>query len=120
MDDICRQIRKKTKNMLFSCVEGDVDIKLAEIVFIETTGHKSTIHLNEQDYHLYESMDELECRLGAYGFIRVHQSFMVNARHVRSINNYILTLDTGYEIKVPKARYKQVRQERTLYMGKSL
>ena len=120
MDDICRQIRKKKKNMLFSCVEGDVDIKLAEIVFIETTGHKSTIHLKEQDYHLYESMDELESKLGAYGFIRVHQSFMVNARHVRSINNYILTLDTGYEIKVPKARYKQVRQERTLYMGKSL
>ena len=120
MDDICRQIRKKTKNMLFSCVEGDVEIKLAEIVFIETTGHKSTIHLKEQDYHLYESMDELESKLGAYGFIRVHQSFMVNARHVRSINNYILTLDTGYEIKVPKARYKQVRRERALYMGKSL
>ena len=120
MDDICRQIRKKTKNMLFSCVEGDVEIKLAEIVFIETTGHKSTIHLKEQDYHLYESMDELESKLGAYGFIRVHQSFMVNARHVRSISNYTLTLDTGYEIKVPKARYKQVRQERTLYMGKSL
>ena len=120
MDDICRQIRKKKKNMLFSCVEGDVDIKLAEIVFIETTGHKSTIHLKEQDYHLYESMDDLESKLGAYGFIRVHQSFMVNARHVRSINNYTLTLDTGYEIKVPKARYKQVRQERTLYMGKSL
>ena len=120
MDDICMQIRKRTKHMLFSCVEGEVDITLSEIIFIETSGHRSVIHLAAQDYHLYESMDELEGKLGTYGFIRVHQSFMVNVRHVRSINSYILTLDIGYEIKIPKARYKQVRQERALYMGKSL
>ena len=93
---------------------------LSEIVFIETTGHKSIIHLGSEGYHLYESMDELENRLKVYGFIRVHQSYMVNIRHIRSINNYVLTLDTGYEIKIPKARYKQVRQERALYVGKAL
>ena len=120
MDDICIQLQKKKKNMLFNCVEGDVDIMLSEIVFIETTGHKSIIHLGSEDYHLYESMDELENRLIVYGFIRVHQSYMVNIRHIRSINNYVLTLDTGYEIKIPKARYKQVRQERALYVGKAL
>lgn len=120
MDDICIQLQKKKKNMLFNCVEGDVDIMLSEIVFIETTGHKSIIHLGSEDYHLYESMDELENRLKVYGFIRVHQSYMVNIRHIRSINNYVLTLDTGYEIKIPKARYKQVRQERALYVGKAL
>ena len=120
MDDICRQIQKKTKHMLFACVEGDVDIKLSEIVFIETTGHKSIIHLGSGDYRLYESMDDLERKLKAFGFLRVHKSFMVGIRHIRTINNYILTLDTGYEIKIPKARYKQVRQERALYVGKSL
>ena len=120
MDDICIQLQKKKKNMLFNCVEGDVDIMLSEIVFIETTGHKSIIHLGSEDYHLYESMDELENRLKVYGFIRVHQSYMVNIRHIRSINNYLLTLDTGYEIKIPKARYKQVRKERALYVGKAL
>ena len=120
MDDICRQLQKKTRHILFSCVEGQVDIKLREIVFIETTGHKSIIHLESKDYHLYESMDEIEGKLKIYGFLRVHQSYMVNLRFVRRINNYILTLDNGYEIKVPKARYKQVRQERALYVGKSL
>ena len=120
MDDICRQLRKKGKNMLFPCVEGDVDIRLSEIIYIETTGHKSTIHLKERDYQIYESMDDLEEKLGSYGFMRVHQSFMVNMKHIRNINNYMLILDTGAEIKIPKARYKQVRQERALYVGKSL
>ncbi len=120
MDDICDQIQKRKKEMLFSCVEGEVRIKLSEIIFVETTGHKSIIHLETNDYHLYESMDEMEKRLKMFGFIRVHQSFLVNASHIRSINNYILTLDTGYEIKIPKARYKKVREERSLFLGKSL
>ena len=120
MDDICRRISRKAKHMIFPCVEGDVDIKLTDIVFIETTGHKSIIHLKNEEYHLYESMDELESRLKAFGFLRVHQSYMVGIRHISNINNYILTLDTGYQIKVPKARYKQVRQERTLYVGRAL
>ena len=79
-----------------------------------------TGQLVTNDYHLYESMDEMEKRLKMFGFIRVHQSFLVNASHIRSINNYILTLDTGYEIKIPKARYKKVREERSLFLGKSL
>ena len=66
------------------------------------------------------SLDVLEERLKAYGFLRVHQSYLVNIRHIRSINNYVLALDTGEEMKVPKARYKQVKQERVLYMGKTL
>ena len=120
MDDVCRQIQKKTKNMIFDCVEGDVDIELIDIVFVETTGHRSIIHLKSEDYHIYESMDEIESKLKMYGFIRVHKSFLVNVRHIRGINNYVCTLDTGYEIRVPKARYKQVRQERALYVGKLL
>lgn len=120
IDDICDQIQKRKKEMLFSCVEGEVRIKLSEIIFVETTGHKSIIHLETNDYHLYESMDEMEKRLKMFGFIRVYQSFLVNASHIRSINNYILTLDTGYEIKIPKARYKKVREERSLFLGKSL
>ncbi len=120
MDDICRRISRKAKHMIFPCVEGDVDIKLTDIVFIETTGHKSIIHLKNEEYHLYESMDDLESRLKTFGFLRVHQSYMVGIRHISTINNYILTLDTGYLIKIPKARYKQVRQDRALYVGRSL
>ncbi|MBO5598346.1 MAG: response regulator transcription factor [Oribacterium sp.] len=120
MDDICRQLKKKSKNMVFACVEGDVDIKLAEIIYIEITGHKSVIHLKAQDYQIYESMDDLEDKLKPYGFLRVHQSFLVNMKHIRSINSYMLTLDTGVEIRIPKARYKKVKVERALYVGKSL
>ena len=69
---------------------------------------------------IYEKLEELEERLKAQGFLRTHKSFLVNMEHIRNINSYILTLDNDRQISVPKARYKQVKQEYTLYEGKKL
>ena len=120
MDSICLEILRKDKMMLFSCVEGDVRLTVAEIIFIETSGHKVVIHLEDQTYNIYEKLDNLEIQLQGFGFVRAHQSYLVNMRHIRNINSYILTLDNGKEISVPKARYKDVKQEYTLYVGRNV
>ncbi len=98
------------RKVLFDCVEGNVTICLSDILFIEAYGHKNTIHTYTTDYHIYEYMDSLEKRLSDKGFIRVHRSYIVNPKHVVNINNYMITLDDGSEIPVPKARYKQVKE----------
>ena len=96
---------------MFSCVEGDVSIRSDELIYIETMGHKSIIHLKTHDYHIYEKMDAFEQMLKPYGFLRIHKSYLVNMCHVRNINSYVLTLDNGIQISVPKARYKEVKRE---------
>lgn len=120
MDDICDEIRRKTKTILLSCVEGDINFKIAEIVLIETSKHKCMIHLLGQVYQIYEKIDHLEKMLDGLGFIRIHQSYLVNMRYIRNISGYILTLTSGGQLPVPKARYKQVKQKYILYAGKEL
>ncbi len=101
---------RENRKILFDCVEGSVPICLSGILFIEAYGHKNTIHTDKGDYHIYEYMDSLEQRLSSEGFIRVHRSYIVNPKHVANINNYMITLDDGREIPVPKAKYKQVKE----------
>ncbi|MBR3470593.1 MAG: response regulator transcription factor [Lachnospiraceae bacterium] len=120
MDDICGEIRKKSKVITFSCVEGDMRLKASDIILIETSGHKNLIKLKNETYQIYEKLDVLEEMLKGYGFLRTHNSFLVNMAHIRGINSYVLTLDDGRQLPVPKARYKQVRQEYTLFLGKEL
>ncbi len=120
MDDICGEIRKKSKVIAFSCVEGDMRLKASDIILIETSGHKNLIKLKNVTYQIYEKLDGLEEMLKGYGFLRTHNSFLVNMAHIRGINSYVLTLDDGRQLPVPKARYKQVRQEYTLFLGKEL
>ena len=120
MDDIMKEIRRKSKIIVLDCVEGEVRIKANDIIMIETSGHKNIICLKEQKYQIYEKLDILTEKLKEYGFLRVHNSYLVNMGHIRSINNYMLTLDDERRLPVPKARYKQVKQEYTLFVGKEL
>ena len=120
MDDIMKEIRRKSKIIVLDCVEGEVRIKANDIIMIETSGHKNIICLKEQKYQIYEKLDVLTEKLKEYGFLRVHNSYLVNMGHIRSINNYMLTLDDERQLPVPKARYKQVKKEYTLFVGKEL
>ena len=103
------------KSIVFSCVEGNIRIPLSEILYFETVGHRISIHLVKREYHTYEKMKNLTERFSEAGFIRVHQSFLVNMKHIRNLNNYMITLDNGKEIPVPKTRYREVKQEYTRY-----
>ena len=64
-----------------------------------------------------EVLDELELELSQYGFVRAHQSFLVNMRYIDKISSYVLRLITGKEISVPKARYQEVKRSFALYKG---
>ena len=118
MDDLCNELQRRSKTIHFDCVEGNIQLKASEIILIETEGHKCLIRLKDRTYQIYEKLEEIEKCLKMLGFLMTHKSFLVNMEHIRNINSYILTLDNNRQISVPKARYKQVKQEYTLYKGK--
>lgn len=99
----------------FSFVEGEIELELSRIIYIETEGHRNVFHLAETQYHLYKKLDALEEELKAYGFMRIHRSFLVNLWYVERINSYMLDLSNGEELTVPKARYAYVKQEFARY-----
>ena len=53
MDDIMKEIRRKSKIIVLDCVEGEVRIRANDIIMIETSGHKNIICLKDQRYQIY-------------------------------------------------------------------
>lgn len=51
--------------------------------------------------------DDLERTLKGMGFVRIHQSFLINMRYIEKISSYVMVLTTGKEISVPKSRYPE-------------
>lgn len=43
MDEIMKEIRRKSKIIVLDCVEGEVRIRANDIIMIETSGHKNII-----------------------------------------------------------------------------
>lgn len=52
-----------------------------------------------------------------YKFIRIHQSFLVNLKHIKSITGYGVILNNNQKLVVPRARYKDVKSAFIAYKG---
>lgn len=107
---------EETSGFTFSFVEGKTCLQAEDIIYVETSRHKNLFITKNGIYSLYKKLDEIEEQLYPFGFIRVHQSFLVNMRYVERINSYVLYMKDGMEISVPKSRYSYVKEGLGLYM----
>ena len=117
MDSLIGELHKKDCYVELSFVEGQIRLQTDDIIYIETAKHKNVFYTKKQAYTIYKKMDEIEEELAEFGFVRVHQSFLVNMRYIEKISSYVLRLITGKEISVPKSRYQEVKRIFALYKG---
>ena len=61
--------------------------------------------------HMYEKLDVVEERLLSKKFIRVHKSYLVNAKEIETISNYKVVLKNGVQLPIPRDKYKTVKQQ---------
>ena len=68
-------------------------------------------------YSIYGKLDELEKELQGNDFIRIHQSYLVNMKHIEKVSRYEALLSNGIKLEIPKARYKFVEETFVSYKG---
>ena len=117
MDDILKEIQQEERVVTFDFVEGNAQLRVDDIIYIETNRHKNIFYTQSQTLSIYRKMDDLENELKNMGFVRVHKSFLINMKYIKKISSYRMTLTTGKEISVPKSRYPEVKQQYTLFKG---
>ena len=117
MDALMGEIEQEVWIMEFPFVEGNIKLKVSDIIYIETAKHKNVFYTQEGSYNIYKRLDEIENELRGYGFARIHLSFLINMRYIKKISSYVMTLTTGKEISVPKTRYAEVKKQYTLFKG---
>ena len=110
-----KEIQQGDQMIQFRFVEGNVCLRVEDIVYIETNRHKNMFYATSGIYSIYRKMDELEEDLQGMGFVRTHRSFLVNMRYIGKINSYIVTLTNGKELSVPKSRYPDVKRQYALF-----
>lgn len=112
--------KEKTESQMleFPFVEGKVNLRAEDIIYIETSRHKNFFYTKTQVYSIYKKLSELEEELKDYGFLRIHLSFIVNMQYIDKISSYVLRLTNGKEISVPKSRYAEVKRSYAAFKEK--
>jgi DNA-binding LytR/AlgR family response regulator len=61
-------------------------IRLADIIYVESVGNYVAVHTDEQKILAYLTLKSLEVQLPGGDFMKVHQSYLVNAARISAID----------------------------------
>ncbi len=65
--------------------EGTRLLELDEVGWIESDGNYVVVHAGGERFRMRATLRFIEGRLGTAGFMRVHQSYIVNVRHIEAL-----------------------------------
>lgn len=120
LDTVIEKLNYVVVKKNFNFYEAEKKIVLERLLYIESRLHKLIFFVMEEElktYTMYATLNEIENELKDYGFIRIHQSFLVNIKYIRNVLRYKTILSNGTELSIPKARYRQVKDAFIAYQG---
>lgn len=120
MDAISQKMNYVVKKKTFNFTKGMKNVSLERLLYIESRLHKLEFHIMEDKlnkYSLYGVLNDIEKELEGNNFIRIHQSYLVNMKHISKVSRYEALLSNGIKLEIPKARYKHVKETYVAYKG---
>jgi two-component system LytT family response regulator len=91
-----------------------VFVKTSEIDWVEAAGDYVTLHVGKKSWLLRETITDMERKLGAKGFTRIHRSTIVNTERIGEMHpldngEYRLVLRDGTELKLSRSHRYQLQ-----------
>ena len=106
-----KRVRKNDSKLIaLECVDGMRSVMISKIIYVEIMGHYLVYHDKENDFKVRGSMAEHSSELLAYGFVRIHKSYLVNLKYLDNLKANEAVLRGKANIVLPIGRaYKESR-----------
>ncbi len=86
------------------------NIPLDEIYYFESKLRVIIIHTKNEEISFYGKLNDIEKELTEKDFIRIHQSFLVNASKIKSLNKETAQLSCNASLPISKSKASAVKQ----------
>lgn len=95
-------------------------IPLQTIIYIESKSRKLIIYTNKPEtpqYECYDTIQSVNDKLHGKGFIRCHQSFLVNCEYIMNIRGFEFVLKNHETVPISKNKLQEVKKQYALIVG---
>lgn len=113
MDSVVAKIQMEESKIEIKIKDGILSIAPSKIIYAESNVHKVTLYVIEQsgdirEYYMYDRLDNVQSKLERYGFLRIHQSYIINGEHLRKVYRYKAELIKDISLTISKKYYNDV------------
>ncbi len=119
MDAIYEQKESEQKVLTIRFLSGEKTFLVNRLIYVESRLHKLHFFIWDEEieeYVTYEKLNHLEKELSGLGFVRTHQSFLVNLRFVHHMEKAGLVLWNKTSIDISRTRRDSVRKTYARYL----
>ena len=102
--------KRKSEVITASCAGETRVIPIKDIFFFEVRNYIIVVHYSGNEFEFYSTLGKIENALMGHGFLRVHRSFLVNTRHIRSIVRQELALFNGAVVPIGRKYLEDIRR----------
>lgn len=120
IDAVLKKMNYGVKKIVFKFKEGEKELPVDNIIYIESDLHTINFYVSrckKRKYTMTSTLNEIEKKMEGCGFLRIHQSFLVNLKHVKNIRTYVAEMDDGTELSIPRTKYRVVKEAYVEYKG---
>lgn len=118
MQKAVRHIEKDGSGSLSIALKGQqiVRIPLTDLLYIEVRGHYLLYHTETSVYEARGSLRELEEKLISHHFLRCNNCYLVNLRHIRSVEDNVVIVGED-RLPISRPKKKSFLDGLTEYLG---
>ncbi len=110
MEKAIQKVDEKSRHCYFiSFGNTTYCIPVNDIKYFSSEGRIVDAHCASGEYSFYAKLDEVEQTELLSGFLRCHQSLLVNPDHIRRITTESITLFSGENLPVSRVRAKAIK-----------
>lgn len=108
--------RNKDKKITLTTSEGIVNVYISDIYYIEVMRHYLIYHTAIGKFTVRGVLKEVEEKLSAYNFVRSNHCYLVNLKHIKSINGYDMKIADD-ELKISRSKKNDLMVRFAMYIG---
>ena len=113
---LAKNVEKRSAEKYVRTEGRIVQVKLDSIYYIEVNGRDIIYHTDTQDLRTYGKLKDLEEEFSPNGFVRCHHAYLINLKHVKSVDKDSVIVGNS-EIAVSRNKRKDLLRTMGLYMG---
>lgn len=113
----------RTQEVFKIQIEGEImDIAIEEILYLEVRQHDITLYCQRKSgelrqYAFHESLSKIERQLESHGFLRIHNSYLVNMKYIKKFHCREAMLYNGTVLRVSEKNYADNKKKFLLWKG---
>lgn len=121
--ELARCLRRVTKvteesdTILLPTASGTARVDLTDIVYVESSRHRITVHTTARTYAFTGTLKSIEAEVDGKDFYRSNNCYLVNLRHVRGVNTTASIMANGDQLQISRPRRKGFLDALTNYVG---